>query len=257
MNLTAPLSLASGTYNVNDPNALATFGGVISGAGALNITGNPTLSGVNTYTRRDDPQRRERDDHQQPGLRHGNDHLSITAADSTPPPPAGQLPSPTLGDRRQPTANFNGTNAIQLSGSTTLPAGNESIQITNAGLSVTLSGPISAGPAAAAVGQSSSHRHAGHRQSGQHLQRRLHAAAGRRGRRPRRQHPARRGDGHQHHQRPLGDRTVTLGTGGAAVTLANNGGSPVTLGNTVDLASGTFTSLAGLTLSGKSTSAEL
>ena len=247
MNLTAPISLVSGTYNVNDPNTLATFSGVISGAGALNITGNPTLSNVNTYAGGTTLTGANVTVNNPQAFGTGTITFNNGGGLNATTPLQGNMAIPnTWAIAANATANFNGANAFQLSGSTTLPAGSESIQITNAGLSVTLSGPI--GGAGATLVQSSAtgtlvidnpgNTFGGFTVVGGVVD--VHGAS---------TLPV-GATGTNITSGPLGIGTVTLGTGGAAVTLANNGGSPVTLGNTVDLASGTFTSLAGLTLSG-------
>ena len=161
--LSAPLGLPTNgaTYNINDPGTVGTLSGVISGPGSLNITGYPTLAGANTYQ----------------GTTTFNNNTNATVTNnqalgtgtiiynnggfnaSTPLTGANAIANPWQITAGQ-TAYFNGNNGgngqqmpYELSGSTTLPAGNSYIQILNnyQNLKVTLSGLISGGTGATLV----------------------------------------------------------------------------------------------------------
>ena len=147
LELSGSLNLSSGTYNLNDPGGVGTLSGVISGGGTLNITGNPTLTAVNTYTGKT--------------ILNSNTDVTIgnnrafgtgTITFSSSSSDGFQAGTPLIGGNaianpwaiaKNDAAWFNGANAIQLSGSSSLPSGTESIELTNPGLTVVLSGSIS------------------------------------------------------------------------------------------------------------------
>ena len=120
------------TYTINDPGGIGTLSGQISGTGALTITGSPTLAGVNTYSGSTTLS---------PGasvtVTNGQafgvsalvlDNSGIQA--STPLTGANALANRwAIGAGSA--AYFNGSNAFQLSGSSSLAAGAESIHVTN------------------------------------------------------------------------------------------------------------------------------
>ncbi len=216
---------ASGTaYNLNDPNVHGTLSGAISGPGLLNITGYPTLSNTNTYTGGTtfNPATNATINNNQAFgsglLTFNNGGFSastvLTGSNAIANPwtiPAGSAAY---------FSGVNGTaNSFELSGSGSLPAGNETIHIpnyyfanqnnnTNQGLKVILSGLIS-GPGAQPWQrrqhqQQHVERHGRHQQSLEQLQRRVHAEQ----RRRQHQRPGRQHDPQQRHreQRPAGHR---------------------------------------------------
>ncbi len=149
LELSGSLNLSSGTYNLNDPAGVGTLSGVISGGGTLNITGNPTLTAFNTYTGKT--------------ILNSNTDVTIgnnrafgtgTITFSSSSSDGFQAGTPLIGGNaianpwaiaKNDAAWFNGANAIQLSGSSSLPSGTESLELTNPGLTVVLSGSISGG----------------------------------------------------------------------------------------------------------------
>ena len=143
LQLSALVNISSGTYNLNDPNTHGTLSGVISGPGALNITGNPTLANTNTYTggttfNRATAATITNNQGFGPGpLTFNNGGFQSTVALTG----SNAIANPwtiTAGSA----AYLAGGNAIQLTASTSLAAGNNYIHLTNAGLTVTLSGLI-------------------------------------------------------------------------------------------------------------------
>ena len=142
--LSAPLNLSSGTYNLNDPGTHGTLSGVISGSGLLNISGFPTLANLNTYsggTTLNAATNPTITNNQAFGtglITFNNGGFQA----STPLTGASALAN-TWTIPAGAAAYFNGTNALQLTASTALAAGNESIHVTTTGLTVTLSGLIS------------------------------------------------------------------------------------------------------------------
>ncbi|MGA2031230.1 MAG: autotransporter-associated beta strand repeat-containing protein, partial [Thermoguttaceae bacterium] len=146
LELSGTLGLASGAYNLNDPATRGTLSGVISGSGGLNITGNPTLKGLNTYsggTTLNAATNVAINNNQAFGtglLTYNNGGFNATTALVG----ANAVANPWTITAGQ-AAYFNGASPYQLSGNAALPAGNDYLHILNTyqGLSVTLSGVIS------------------------------------------------------------------------------------------------------------------
>ncbi len=142
LTLSASLGLTSGTYNLNDPGGHGALAGVVSGPGALNVTGNPTLAGANTY---------------QGGTTfNANTNVTITnnqafgtgpltfsngGFNATTPLTGANAVANAWTISAGQAAYFNGTSAIQLSASTSL-SGTETVHVAN-NLTATLSGLIS------------------------------------------------------------------------------------------------------------------
>ena len=128
----------SATYTIIDPAGLSTFSGAISDLGNLTFIGSPTLAGVNSYSGST--------------IFNANSLPAITNnqafGTSTLVFNSGgfQASTPLTGPLSNPwaisagsAAFFYGTNAIQLSGASTI-TGSESIHIPNSATTVTLSG---------------------------------------------------------------------------------------------------------------------
>ncbi len=259
--LTAPLSLSSGTYTINDPNGVANLAGPISDAGTLVINGNPTLSaaisGTGAVTVNASPTLSGSSTYSggttfNPGanatitnnLALGTGTITFNNGGFQMTTP-NAIPTPWTIAANQ-AAVFSGTNAIQLSGNGALPAGNETIHIPNAA-TVTLSGPITGAGAMATNGgvlvlDNPTSTFSG----GVSLQ----GSSGTIDVRGASTLPS-GATGSGVTSGPLGTGAITLGSGSGPVALVNNGTVPSILGNQVNLVNNiTFSSAAGLTLSG-------